>query len=207
MKKIKLIITLVLVLAVIVAGLYAAYKYTNYLDFFKRNPLTIEKTANVVEEVKKIGEFTSSTYYEEMALRGTKNTSTVIGKRTNEVILIAKGQVRAGFDLSKLRDDDIIVLGDTLKLSLPPVEVFDIITNPSDYEIEYRHGSWDDESLKRVKVQGRKILEKNAIDSGILQKAEENGLKRLEALFKAFGFNSVVLAVNEPAVEAPVAEE
>ncbi len=206
MKKTKLIITLVLVLAVVAAGLYAAYKYTNVLDFLKRNPLTIEKTANVVEEVKKIGEFTSSTYYEEMALRGTKKVAGVIGKRTNEVILIAKGRVRAGFDLGKLKEGDIVVDGDTLKLTLPPVEVFDIITNPSDYEIEYRDGNWTDESLKQVKVKGRKMLEKNALEFGILQKAEESGLKRLETLFQTFGFNTVLLTVSKPSAD-PAATE
>lgn len=40
-------------------------------------------------------------------------------------------------------------------------------------------------------------LEKNAIDYGILQKAEESGLKRLEMRFKTFGFNTVLLTVRE----------
>jgi hypothetical protein len=40
-------------------------------------------------------------------------------------------------------------------------------------------------------------LEKNAIDYGILQKAEESGLKRLEILFKTFGYNTVLLTVCE----------
>ena len=40
-------------------------------------------------------------------------------------------------------------------------------------------------------------LEKNAIDYGILPKAEESGLKRLVILFKTFGYNTVLLTVCE----------
>ena len=89
---------------------------------------------------------------------------------------------------------------------MPPVEVFDIITNPSDYEIEYRDGNWTDESLKQVKVKGRKMLGKNALEFGILQKAEESGLKRLETLFQTFGFNTVLLTVSKPSA-GPAATE
>ena len=239
MKSIKRIITLVLILAVICAGLYAGYKFTNFFDFLKRKPLTIEKTANVVEEVKKIGEFTTACYYEEMALQDRyTDTAEFLGRnadkladkalkkvglgfmqktadkasasvtnRKNEIILIGKGRVRAGFDLAKIGEDDLNVHGDTLELALPQPEVFDIIMNPSDFTTEYEKGTWSHELLKPVKERAKVELEQNAIDYGILTKAEENGLKRLEALFKAFGFNSVVIAVNEPAVEAPVTEE
>lgn len=244
MRSIKRIITLVLILAVICAGLFAGYKFTHFFDFVRRKPLTIEKTANVVEEVKKIGEFTTACYYEEMALHesytdtsefltsdfankyvtfymdlytlglnhknnknAAKKVTNTIGKKKNEIILICKGRVRAGFDLAKIGEDDLIARGDTLELALPQPEVFDIIMNPSDFTTEYEKGTWSHELLKPVKERAKVELEQNAIDYGILQKAEENGLKRLEALFKAFGFNSVVLAVNEPAVEAPVAEE
>ena len=228
MKSIKRIITLVLILAVICAGLYAGYKFTNFFDFLKRKPLTIEKTANVVEEVKKIGEFTTACYYEEMALqdsytdtseflnkavtlyldgytlglnhknnkKAAKKVANAIGKKKNEIILIGKGRVRAGFDLAKIGEDDLIVRGDTLELALPQPEVFDIIMNPSDFTTEYEKGTWSHELLKPVKERAKVELEQNAIDYGILQKAEENGLKRLTALFKTFGFSTVTLSVK-----------
>lgn len=228
MKSIKRIITLVLIFAVICAGVYAGYKFTNFFDFLRRKPLTIEKTANVVEEVKKIGEFTTACYYEEMALKDSytdtaeflgRNADKLAGKtlkkvglgfmqktadkasasvtnRNNEIILIGKGRVRAGFDLAKIGEDDLIVRGDTLELTLPQPEVFDIIMNPSDFTTEYEKGTWSHELLKPVKERAKVELEQNAIDYGILTKAEENGLKRLEALFKSFGFNTIEITVK-----------
>lgn len=198
--------------------------------FFHRDPLAIEKTANVVEEVKKIGEFTTACYYEEIALNDSyedsatfmgRKASDVAGKATkkiglgfaskfaskataaattshNEIVLIGKGRVRAGFDLSKIEEGDINVHGDTLELVLPPAEVFEIIMNPSDFTTEYEKGTWSHELTKPIKEQAKIELEQNAIEYGILAKAEESGLKRLEDLFRTFGFNTILLTVDHP---------
>lgn len=88
-----------------------------FSGIFKKKDLKIDKTANVIDEIKKIGEFTSLCYYEEMALVDSKEndfnksklaslTNTEI---TDELVIIAHGKVRAGFDLSKLDENDIQV--------------------------------------------------------------------------------------------------
>lgn len=82
-------------------------------------------------------------------------------------------------------------------MKLPRAELFDIIMNPSDFTTEYESGTWSHELTKPIKERAKADLEKNAIDYGILQKAEESGLKRLEMLFKTFGFNTVLLTVCE----------
>ena len=180
---------------------------------FAPKPFTIDNTANVIEEIKKIGQFTSVCFYEEMVLSDNylDTTKNLFGREqvnTNEIILIGKGRVRAGFDLAKVAEEDIIVQGDTIMMTLPQTEIFDIITNPSDYEVEYEQGTWNNENLKPVKARGKAELEQDAMNSNILEKAEENGLKRLEALFKTFGFNTVILTVvQQEAAETPEAVE
>lgn len=206
MKTVRKIITLLTVIIVVGVGLYVAYKFTHLFDFLKRE-LSIEKTANVVEEVKKIGEFTTACYYEEVPLRDIRIDTIKreglfgigAGKtfKENEIVLIGKGRVRAGFDLAKVKDGDMNVHGDTLEMKLPRAELFDIIMNPSDFTTEYESGTWSHELTKPIKERAKADLEKNAIDYGILQKAEESGLKRLEMLFKTFGFNTVLLTVRE----------
>lgn len=221
-----------IVIAIIALGaLFACFKFGLFgfdLDFLKRKPLSIEKTANVVEEVKKIGEFTSACYYEEMALHDSyADTSQILGRNadalakktsnklgfgnkisnlmgkatasvttsTNEIVLIGKGQVRAGFDLAKVQEGDIQVHDDTLAMELPQAEIFDIIMNPSDFSTEYEKGTWSHELTKPIKERARTDLEQNAIKSGILEKAERAGIDRLTNLFKTFGFNTVILTV------------
>ncbi len=223
----KKLLTLIVIVAVLVAGFYASYKYSHLLDFLKREPLSIEKTANVVEEIKKIGEFTTACYYEEMALQDSyvdkahvmgrdadklagkalrkvgldgwakkaDKASTVVNS-DNEILLIGKGHVRAGFDLGKVQESDLVIHGDTLDITLPPTEVFDIIMNPSDFTTEYEKGTWSHELTKPIKERAKATLEQNAIENGILTKAEENGKTQLEAIFTAFGFKKVNIVVN-----------
>lgn len=225
----KKIITILLIAVAVAAGFYASYKYSHIFDFLKREPLSIEKTSNVVEEIKKIGEFTTACYYEEMALQDSYNdtahfmgrsadklagkalkkiglgslsrtadkASAAVTTSKNEIVLIGKGRVRAGFDLGKVQESDLNIHGDTLDITLPPAEVFDIIMNPSDFTTEYEKGTWSHELTKPIKEHAKSMLEQNAIENGILTKAEENGKTQLEAMFIVFGFSQVNITINK----------
>lgn len=50
---------------------------------------------------------------------------------------------------------------------------------------------WSDKDEKQVIRNARRDFMKDALDSGLLEKAESNGIKELEACFKAFGFKFV----------------
>jgi hypothetical protein len=194
--KIKITAAVIIIIAAVAGGLYLGYRL-NLVSFpsFGRKPLTIEETANVVDEIKKIGELTTACYYEEIAMHDTRiDTISILGithHKNNEIVLIGKGTVRAGFDLAKISEEALNAHGDTLEIRLPDVEVFDIILNPSDFSIEYEDGTWDNEMLKPIKAEAKKQLEANAIASGILKKADESGRKHLKNLFATFGYNEI----------------
>lgn len=160
--------------------------------------LKIDDTANVIDEIKKIGEFTSLCYYEEMALVDQKKRQTRMTELTNsetfdELVLIAHGKIRAGFDLSKLEKNDIVISNDTLSIRIPEAEIFDIIVNPSDYEIFVEYGKWSHEQFTNLQRQATDTLKKHAVEIKLLEKAEESGRKKLDAFFRTFGFSEVFL--------------
>lgn len=178
--------------------------------------LKIEDTANVVEEVKKISEFTTACYYEERVLKADRDdhiTKKNIFKTTekdvhNEIILTVKGTVRAGFDLSKLDEDDMVVRGDTIAINLPQPEIFDVISNPSDYRIFEEEGKWSHEEIVEIQSNGKMETLNNALHSGILAKANKNGAIRVKELFASFGFSVVEVTLSEgPTSEVPAEEE
>lgn len=199
--QIRLIAIIVLVVVGVIGGLYLGNKFQLFsLPFdFGRKELTIAKTANVVSEIKKIGEFTSACYYEEMAIKDERvDTEKILGierQTKSEIVMIGKGRVRAGFNLANIRENDIQVHGDTLDIVLPHAEMFDIILNPSDFVVEYETGVWNNENTKQAKSDARDKLVKNAIANGIMQKAETAGLERLKHLFVSFGFSQVNLSI------------
>lgn len=113
--------------------------------------------------------------------------STEIGK----IVFTVTTKVRAGYDLSKISEKDLVVSGDTLKVKLPQVEIFDIIVNPSDWKIFYREGDWEDEEIRAIQSKSKDAIREDAIAYGLLEKAESSGKKEIISLFKTFGFSEV----------------
>lgn len=164
---------------------------------------TIEDTANVVEEVKKISEFTTACYYEESVIKNEKITTKAqwfgneLDTVKNSVVLTVMCKVRAGFDLSELSGNDLVVRGDTVDIKLPAPKIFDVISNPSDYRIFEETGKWQHEEIVAMQKEGKERMLQNALDHKILEKANTIGKERIETLFATFGFNVVNVTLTD----------
>lgn len=198
------IATLVLIVGLLVGGwCYIQSFGFNLFGFSFGGELKIDNTANVVEKIKEISEFTTACYYEEAVLKDRKvekNEGGFLGlvdmETSREIVIIAKGKVRAGFDLSKVTEDKMIIKSDTICITLPEPQIFDVIINPSDYEMYVEEGKWSHEEVTALQTNYRTQLLAKANDAGILNKAKEAGKKRLESLFQTFGFSVVELNQN-----------
>ena len=213
-------ILIALAIAGAVAGLGFGVK--SLLDVDK---IKIMDTATVVTEIKKISEFTTYTYIDELIIHEEKTEEKEskgifgIGKKDvpdslkSEIVMIVSGVTRAGYDLGKLTENDLKISGDTISVNLPAVEIFDVIVNPSDTRMFVEEGKWSHEEVTAMQVNCRNQMHQNALDRGILDKANEVGKEKVENLFKALGFKVVTVTaapvtVVEPVVpETPVQEE
>lgn len=195
------IATLVLIAGLLVGGWYYIQSFGfNLFGLSFGGELKIDNTANVVEKIKEISEFTTACYYEEAVLKDSKvekHEGGFLGlvdmETSKEIVIIAKGKVRAGFDLSKVTEDKINIKNDTIGITLPEPEIFDVIINPSDYEMYIEEGKWSHEEVTALQTNYRAQLLAKAQERGILNKAKEAAKKRLESLFMTFGFTVVEL--------------
>jgi hypothetical protein len=282
MKKIIIIIACVAITLGLFSSVFVFDPFKLNLNFIGRE-LTIEKTTNVVTEIKKISEFTTACFFEDRiidqrkynyfekkinhkeqrnhnlgtikksaqsswqklksatssAIENAKQSSdsTVKGiaaavgtaakdiavasgssakdlatssapalkdlvkadevvvdsTEVGRIVFTVTTKVRAGYDLSKIEQEDLIVKGDTIMIKLPPVEIFDIIANPSDWSIFHREGNWDDTEIRNIQSGAKEIIRQDAINFGLMEKAEAFGKESLVSLFKTFGFSKVVL--------------
>lgn len=194
------------------------------IGFANRKKLEIEKTTNLVTEIKKIAEFTTACFYEELVIQdikykykehkvykksdtwwkrqigkdrelvGTEIDSTEIGK----IVIIAKGKIRAGLNFAKLSEGDFKIQNDTLYATLPSAEIFDIIINPSDIEFFHRDGNyWDDASISELVSRGKNTMYNHAMDEDILEKANKYGIEKMSNIFKTFGFKEAIVSIKE----------
>ena len=167
---------------------------------------TIAETKNVVEHVREISEFTTACYYEEFVVHETKMVAKegLLGfhkeqpdSAQNELVLLLKGIARAGVDLSKLTEGDLVAHSDTLAINLPAPELFDVIINPSDYEVFVEKGKWSHEEIQAFQVQAKEHLRTHALEEDIIGKAKIEGKERLANLFKTFGYKVVEVSIKE----------
>ena len=202
LSKVLIGIAIAAVLAGITVGIRA---------LINANKLDILDTPNVVTKIRKISELNTYTYVDQVIVKDQATTKKVVsipGKKylnkivgeghdtittNHEYVYLVSGNVRAGYDFSKIKEGDIKASNDTLWITLPPAEFLDVISNPSDINVFYEEhiDYWSYEELQNKKVEARKKIEQNAIERGVLERAETAGKEKVTNLFKSFGFNVV----------------
>ena len=166
--------------------------------------LQIERTELLVDQVRRIGELSSAGYYEELVLTDRDESVLAELKRAtglnrltgnDDFVIICKGRVRAGFDLTKVQETDFSTSGDTLRLTLPPVEILDVVINPTDYELFAGHRSH--EETIGIVLLAKQRLRSDAVRSGILDQAERSAAGTLRRFFAAMGYREVIVSFRK----------
>ena len=196
----RLVLLLVFLLFVAVGVIWVIWPGRNRAS----RGLQIDKTAAVVEQVRRMGELSSAGFYEELVL--TDKDDSYLGELrrvdgirrftgSGDFVIICKGRVRAGFDLTKMKPSDFSVSGDTLRVTLPPVEVLDVIINPTDYE--HFSGHRTHEETVGIILQAKQRLRADAVQAGVLDQAEASGVASLQRLFTSLGYREVDIILSK----------
>ena len=200
MKKVRQILIWLLVAALVLLAAWVAVR----VGVRKKRGLQIDRTAAVVEQVRRIGELSSAGFYEELVL--TDKDDSYLGELrrvdgirriagSGDFVIICKGRVRAGFDLTKMKPADFSVSGDTLRVTLPPVEILDVIINPTDYE--HFSGHRTHEETVGIILQAKQRLHADAVQAGVLDQAEASGVASLQRLFSSLGYREVDIILSK----------
>ena len=220
--KLAVLVLVFLILLLIVGRISGLMKSSKSLDSILFGHKTvIENTETFIAGINKISELSTACFFEEKPLIGSKyrtrqrtaykpdmsknliqtfldgseiTSGTIVDSmETAKIVYVVQGKVRAGYDLSALGSQDISISYDTLYVRLPEPEIFDVIVNPSDITEFDRVGSWSEEEINRIIRNAKEEIKKDAIDSGIMEKAESAGKDKLISLFKSLGCGTVVI--------------
>ena len=118
----------------------------------------------------------------------------------DKLLLIAEGEVVAGFDLTKIGEDDIIAIRDTVLLLLPEPEIlYSRIDNERTYVYERETGLFR-QADPDLETEARRLAEQQirdwALERGILDDAEEFGFFYLENFLHSLGFNKIRIEIR-----------
>jgi hypothetical protein len=116
---------------------------------------------------------------------------------TDQLMLVAEGEVVAGIDLDKVEEEDIVVGGTTVNITLPSPEIlYSRIDNERTYVYERNTGLLRpiDKTLEaRARVLAEQTMIDWAIQRDIYSKAAESARMRIENLLRSLGFTEIVI--------------
>lgn len=120
---------------------------------------------------------------------------------SDKLMLMAEGEVVAGFDLNKVAKGDIIVEGRRVEITLPAPEIlYSRIDNERTQVYKRSTGLLvpPDKTLEsRARQLAEEALVKWAIERDIFDAAEEAGRVQLEGLLRSLGFTDIEINVRD----------
>jgi hypothetical protein len=117
------------------------------------------------------------------------------------LMLIAEGEVVAGFDLEQVTEENITVQGKSVQIILPAPEIlYSRIDNERTYVYERKTGLLvpPDQTLEgRARQLAEESLVEWAIERNIFEAAETAGRLKIENLLRSLGFTEIEIIVED----------
>jgi len=159
----------------------------------------IKQGPNVVVAVRDLARLEGASFHMERVIDLKEQQSKLRGLITREdaILLVAAGDVVAGVDLTQMKASDIQIdeTRRSASIVLPRATVFSARLDNSRTYVHTRTtelGAARQESLEtRARQQAEKSLEADAVEAGLLRRAEDNVARTIETLVRSLGYHDV----------------
>ena len=199
---IRYLLRFLLLLALVIFAWWLLAKINiipSFRDFLKSQPIRINETPLKVEQIRELAELSTYVSLDEVvvdSIRPAQNPlgnlfSNPLGPQQDQLVLVVRGQVKAGVDLLALKDADIVRTGDSLSIRLPRAKITEVIVNPSGTETFVETGAWDSEAYGALVRKAGEKMRYRAMSEGILGKADTRARRIVENLARQSGFTRV----------------
>lgn len=171
--------------------------------FSAKAPYTFNTSSEtVIKEMRSLSRLETATFtIEKIIDAGTSGNTFQQFLFGDRLLLIAHGEVIAGFDLSSLSEKDVQIEGSTLRLTLPfPTILVSKLDSDQTRVYDRRSGllSKGDKNLEsNARAEAEKVITKAACTGNILTEASKNARAQLTTLFKSFGFTTVIITIPD----------
>lgn len=159
----------------------------------------------IVKQVQTLSELTTTKFIMDaiVPISSSRKLGNLVIGETN-LLYVARGEVKAGLDLSKISETDVVVAGDTLKITLPAPEILDekIDVNQSqvyDYDRGFLNLGPDVAPELQTQAQRQtlaKIIE-TACQQKILDQANEKAVILINGLMQTAGYEKIEVKTTE----------
>lgn len=185
----RLILTALTIIAFVVMVLTLAVKGTKNEVELAPDNRKIEVTPLQVKSVKDIGQWEFLSVNDEELV---DSQETRIFGQPKKIVRIYYGTLRLGVDLSELQDDDVVLRGDTVDVTLPAVKLLDDdFIDEAKTKPFYESGSWSQSTRAALFQKARKQMLARCMTRENIHIAQYNAVEEVSRVFKAMGFEYV----------------
>ena len=119
----------------------------------------------------------------------------------DKILLIAHGQVIAGFDLSQITEKDITVKDKNIRVTLPKAQILITTLDNTQTRVYDRTrgilNPGDNNLESKARTAAQNSIRDAACKGDILKQASDNARKQLTAFFSALGFTQISIDILE----------
>jgi len=155
----------------------------------------------IITDIKALGRLETTKYMLQTVIDLQREPTSIWGRifGTDKLLLVASGEVVAGFDLALLSSADITVQGDSVTISLPPPEILYTKVDNDETYVYVRTTGLFQKPDPSIEGEARQLAERamleRALEGEIMQQAEMNGRLHLEGFLRSLGFTEIEIVV------------
>ena len=185
----RLILTALTIIAFVVMVLTLTVKgTTNEVELAPDNK-KIEVTPLQVKSVKEIGQWEFLSVSDEELVDSME--SRIFGQ-PKKIVRIYYGTLRLGVDLAQLQDDDVVLRGDTVDVTLPAISHLDNdFIDEAKTKPFYETGTWPQSTRAALFQKAKKQMLARCMTRENIHIAQYNAVEEITRVFKAMGFEYV----------------
>ncbi len=150
----------------------------------------------IVQKIQRLDRLETVVYSLDTVVEGSKSSAVLPDLLAGDrILLIVHGQSIAGVDLSKLHPEDVHIDGRSIRVTLPPSELF-VTTIDNQHTRVYARStglltSADQNLESETRAHAQDQLQKDALSDGILDAARKNACATITTLLYGLGFQHV----------------
>lgn len=185
----RLILTALTIIAFVVMVLTLTVKgTTNEVELAPDNK-KIEVTPLQVKSVQEIGQWEFLSVSDEELVDSME--SRIFGQ-PKKIVRIYYGTLRLGVDLAQLQDDDVVLRGDTVDVTLPAISLLDDdFIDEAKTKSFYETGTWPQSTRAALFQKAKKQMLARCMTRENIHIAQYNAVEEITRVFKAMGFEYV----------------
>jgi hypothetical protein len=186
------------------ASVFLIVLFIGWFFLFKNQPGTNINTSRVavIKEIRNLQRLETASFTIEKIIDGGTSGNVfqqlLFGDR---ILLIAHGQVIAGFDLSQISEKDVVISDKSLRLTLPKPQVLVTTLDNTQTRVYDRTRGILNPGDKDLESKAREAAQNSITDAAckgdILKQASDNARKQLTALLSALGFTQITIDIPE----------